>query len=388
MREYDISLGIHKKAHDPELEPFLKERNEKILLFIILLILPIIITSFTLLIVIFSDQDLSLTILAIFSFVFLLIGVVSTQSIYRRLKKFRVTGSVIQDIARIIELFGWRIQSAIFPILIILVIFSFTTRDAEEGAVSPVNGILQILGLFLVFIGVLLILNSLLNHIDSYNQRVMALDDRTPDENIRNELKKWGKILGFKDVKIRLADLPPNYYGKLAIGAKVNNLVFLAYSKIAHFQTEGNNSLVYCVRELCWLSLENRLRYYFFYFIHNTLYLLYLALMGLIVYSITSENHFIHESSLLFCIIVVIILLVADSFIKAYISSYALLLELESDVKVVDLLNSEERPAEEIRRTLRLTEKIDSLSTGYPGFKYRRNALMPETDRKTYWDEL
>ena len=110
--------------------------------------------------------------------------------------------------------------------------------------------------------------------------------------------------------------------------------------------------------------------------------------MGLIVYSITSENHFIHESSLLFCIIVVIILLVADSFIKAYISSYALLLELESDVKVVDLLNSEERPAEEIRRTLRLTEKIDSLSTGYPGFKYRRNALMPETDRKTYWDEL
>jgi hypothetical protein len=84
----------------------------------------------------------------------------------------------------------------------------------------------------------------------------------------------------------------------------------------------------------------------------------------------------------------VIILMIADSFIKAYISSYALLLELESDVKVVNLLNSEERPPEEIKRTLRLIEKIDPLSTRYPGFQYRRNALMPDSERKTYWDNL
>ncbi|MHA1976779.1 MAG: hypothetical protein ACW98I_07780 [Candidatus Hodarchaeales archaeon] len=388
MKEYEISLGMHKKAHDPELDPFLIFGKEKILLFIQLIVLPLIFTTLTVFLVAFSDQDLSLSILALISFVFLLIGVVSTQRIYRRMKKFRVTGSIIQDFLRLLELFGLRIQSALFPLFILLIIFSLVSNNSEEGSGLPINLILQILGLVLVFIGVLLILNSFLNYIDGYNQRVMALDDRTPDENIRKDLKDWGKKLGFKDVKIRLAALPPNYFGKLAIGAKVDDIVFLAYSKIAHFQTEGDNSIIYCVRELCWLSLENRFIYNLYYLIHNTLYTLYLAFFGLIIYSATSKNFLIQESSLILCIIVVVILMLADSFIKAYISSYALLLELESDVKVVEVLSSGKRPAEEIKRSLRLIEKIDPLSTGYPGFKYRRNALMPDSERKTYWDEL
>ena len=304
------------------------------------------------------------------------------------MRKFRVTGSVIQDLLRLLELFGLRIQSALFPIFFLLLIFSLFTNNSEEGSEFPINSILQLLGLVLVFIGILLILNSFLNHIDGYNQRVMALDDRTPGENIRQELKDWGKKLGFKDVKIRLANLPPNYFGKLAIGAKVENSVYLAYSKIAHFQTEGDNSIIYCVRELCWLSLERKSTYYLYYIVHNTLYTLYLAFFGLIIYSATSKNYIIQESSFILCISVVIILMIADSFIKAFISSYALLLELESDVKVVEVLSSEERPSEEIKRALRLIEKIDPLSTGYPGFKYRRNALMPDSERKTYWDEL
>ncbi|PWI48999.1 hypothetical protein CEE45_03530 [Candidatus Heimdallarchaeota archaeon B3_Heim] len=388
MREYEISLGMHKKAHDPELDPFLIFGKEKIVLFILLIILPIIFTSLTLVLIVFSDQDLILSLVVIISCIFLLIGVAATQRIYRRMRKFRVTGSVIQDLVRLLELFGLRVQSALFPIFFLLLIFSLFSSNADEGNELPITGILQILGLVMVFIGVLLILNSYLNHIDEYNQRVMALDDRTPDEKIRQELKNWGKKLGFKDVKIRLAALPPNYFGKLAIGTTVENSVYLAYSKIAHFQAEGDSSLIYCVRELCWLSLESRFTYYLYYIIHNTLYTLYLALFGLVVFSTTSENSIIHKSLLILCILAVIILMIADSFIKAYISSYALLLELESDVKVVEVLSSEERPSEEIKRTLRLIEKIDPLSTGYPGFKYRRNALMQDTERKTYWDEL
>ena len=388
MREYEIAMGMHKKAHDPELDPFLILGKKKLLLFIQLIVIPIIFTSLTVIFVAFSDQDLSLSILALISFIFLLIGVVATQRIYRRMRKFRVTGSVIQDLLRLLELFGLRIQSALFPIFFLLLIFSLFTNNSEEGSEFPINSILQLLGLVLVFIGILLILNSFLNHIDGYNQRVMALDDRTPGENIRQELKDWGKKLGFKDVKIRLANLPPNYFGKLAIGAKVENSVYLAYSKIAHFQTEGDNSIIYCVRELCWLSLERKSTYYLYYIVHNTLYTLYLAFFGLIIYSATSKNYIIQESSFILCISVVIILMIADSFIKAFISSYALLLELESDVKVVEVLTSDQRPAEEIKRSLRLIEKIDPLSSGYPGFKYRRNALMPDTERKTYWDEL
>ncbi|MHA2139591.1 MAG: hypothetical protein ACW98G_17035 [Candidatus Hodarchaeales archaeon] len=387
MREYEISLGMHKKAHDPELDPFLIQGMKKIRLFIQLIVLPVIFTSLTVLVVVISDQNLSLSVLAIIGCIFLLLGVIATQRIYRRMRKFRVTGSVIQDLLRLLELFGLRIQSALFPLFFLLLIFSLFSSNTDEGTL-PITAILQILGLVLVFVGVLLILNSFLNHIDGYNQRVMALDDRTPDESIRQELKNWGKKLGFKDVKIRLAVLPPNYFGKLAIGTAVDNLVYLAYSKIAHFQAKGDSSIIYCVRELCWLSLENRFSYYLYYFVHNTLYTLYLAFFGLIVYSATSENFLIQESSLILCIIVVIILMIADSFIKAYISSYALLLELESDVKVVEVLSSEERPSEEIKRALRLIEKIDPLSTGYPGFKYRRNALMPDSERKTYWDEL
>ena len=388
MREYEIAMGMHKKAHDPELDPFLILGKKKLLLFIQLIVIPIIFTSLTVIFVAFSDQDLSLSILALISFIFLLIGVVATQRIYRRMRKFRVTGSVIQDLLRLLELFGLRIQSALFPIFFLLLIFSLFTNNSEEGSEFPINSILQLLGLVLVFIGILLILNSFLNHIDGYNQRVMALDDRTPGENIRQELKDWGKKLGFKDVKIRLANLPPNYFGKLAIGAKVENSVYLAYSKIAHFQTEGDNSIIYCVRELCWLSLERKSTYYLYYIVHNTLYTLYLAFFGLIIYSATSKNYIIQESSFILCISVVIILMIADSFIKAFISSYALLLELESDVKVVEVLTSDQRPAEEIKRSLRLIEKIDPISSGYPGFKYRRNALMPDTERKTYWDEL
>ncbi len=388
MREYEISLGMHKKAHDPELNPFLILGKEKFLLVVQLIIVPIIITSLTVFFVVFIDPDISLLVFALVSVIFLLLGVIATQSIYRRMRKFRVTGSVIQDLIRILEIFGLRIQSALFPLFFLILIFSLFSNNAEEGSTLPINAILQILGLVLVFVGFLLILNSFLNHIDSYNQRVMALDDRTPDDKIRQELKDWGKRLGFNDVKIRLADLPPNYFGKLAIGSRVQNTVYLAYSKIAHFQTDGDSSIIYCVREMCWLSLENRPRYYLYYLLHNTLYTLYLAFFGLVIYSATSENNLIQESSLIFCIIVVIVLMIADSFIKAYISSYALLLELESDVEVVKVLSSEERPPEEIKRALRLIEKIDPLSTGYPGFKYRRNALMPNSERKTYWDNL
>ncbi len=388
MKEYEVSLGMHKKAHDPELDPFMILGKNKFLLFIQLIIIPIILTSLTVLLVVFFDQDIGLSIIALISIFFLFIGVVSTQRIYGRMRKFRVTGSIVQDFIRILEVFGLRIQSALFPLFFLLLIFSLFSSNAEEGSELPITGILQIVGLVVVFISVLLILNSFLNHIDSYNQRVMALDDRTPDEEMRIELKEWGKKLGFGNVKIRLADLPPNYYGKLAIGAAVDKVVYLAYSKIAHFQTEREDSIIYCVRELCWLSLEKRFLYNVYYLIHNTLFTLYLALFGLVMYSATSENYIIQESSLILCICIVIILMISDSFIKAYISSYALLLELESDVKVIDVLSSEKRPSEEIKRVLRLIEKIDPLSTGYPGFKYRRNALMPDRERKTYWDNL
>jgi len=388
MSEYEISLGMHKKAHDPELDPFMILGKEKLVLFIQLIVLPVILASITVLFVIFFDQGVILSILAIIGLIFLLIGVIATQRIYRRMRKFHVTGSVIQDFIRILEIFGLRIQSALYPLFFLMLFFSLFTQNTEETSTLPLDSIMQILGLVLVFIGVLLILNSFLNHIDGYNQRVMALDDRTPNEKVRHELKDWGKRLGFNDVKIRLAALPPNYFGKLAVGSNIDNTVFLAYSKIAHFQCEEDFSIIYCVRELCWLSLESRFKYYLYYLIHNTLYTIYLALFGLIIYCATSKNYLIAEKSLVPCIIVVVIIMFSDSFIKAYISSYALLLELESDIKAVEVLSSDKHSPEEIKRALRLIEKIDPLSTGYPGFKYRRTALMPESERKTYWDEL
>ncbi|MHA2226815.1 MAG: hypothetical protein ACXAC8_16500 [Candidatus Hodarchaeales archaeon] len=80
--------------------------------------------------------------------------------------------------------------------------------------------------------------------------------------------------------------------------------------------------------------------------------------------------------------------MIADAFLKAYLSSYDLLLELKADEKTVKILTSMNHSNESVKRYLRITEEVDPLSTSYPGFKFRRNALMPKSDRKVYWDEL
>jgi len=233
-----------------------------------------------------------------------------------------------------------------------------------------------------------LILNTFLNYFDKHNQRIMGLDNRSPEVEFRNELKEWGKKIGYDDVKIRLAEIPPNNYGHLAISGRVDNTVFLAYSKIAQFQAKQEHSLVYCVRELCWSSLENRKRFYILTSVHNMLFTLYLGLIGIMLFSSSSESKIIEEKFVLLIIGVVLVIMIADSFMKVYINSYDLLLELQADKTTIDLLTSDDRSMEDIKRILRLTEEVDPLSTAYPGFRFRRSALQPKKEHQEYWDKL
>jgi hypothetical protein len=216
----------------------------------------------------------------------------------------------------------------------------------------------------------------------------MGLDNRSPEEDFRNELKNWGKKLGYTDVKVRLAEIPPNHYGHLAISGKVDNTVYLAYSKIAHFQAKEENGLVYCVRELCWTSMEDRSRYYILSALHNMLFTIYLGLIGLIIYSSSSGVNIVQEKNAILCIGVIFLIILADSFLKVYINSYDLLLELNADKKVVELLTNDHRSGEDIKRILRLTEEVDPLSTSYPGFRFRRSALQPKKEYKSSWEKL
>ncbi len=106
------------------------------------------------------------------------------------------------------------------------------------------------------------------------------------------------------------------------------------------------------------------------------------------IYSSSSGTNIIQEKMGIFCIGVVILIIVADSFIKVYISSYDLLLELQADNDTIELLTDDNRSADNIKRILRLTEDVDPLSTSYPGFKFRRSALQPKKEYKGYWDKL
>ncbi|MHA2294007.1 MAG: hypothetical protein ACXACK_17750 [Candidatus Hodarchaeales archaeon] len=388
MQEHEISLGMHKRSSDPELRPFLISRNNKIMRMVGIIGIPIAISAIILASILFFDQQLILLIIVVTGIISLILSVVVNRSTYRGLRRFQISGSILSDFMRLIETFGLRIQAVLFPIIILLFMVSFITSNNEEGSSDLLGAVVQLVGIFLVFVSVLLILNTFLNQVDAYNGRVMSLDDRTLDEDFRIELKQLGQKLGFDNVKIRLADIRPNYFGKLAVGATDQKTVYLAYSKIAKFQAEREQSFVYCAREVIFLSLENRKLFHVTYSIHNFLFTLYLGLAGFYLYSSSAEIKLIQTELGIICIASIILLMIADAFLKAYLSSYDLLLELKADEKTVKILTSMNHSNESVKRYLRITEEVDPLSTSYPGFKFRRNALMPKSDRKVYWDEL
>lgn len=384
-----MTIGGHRRVRDPDLGPFLIEGKSKTILFCILILFPVIITTSIILSVIFLDQRLVFFLLSSAGILCFFVAIFLTKYTYGQLKRFRLTGSVVQDLYRLIESLGFRIQAAIYPLIFLLFIFSLFFSGGENNETSElISSAVQLFGAVIPFFGVILILNTFLNLLNEANNRISSLADRTPDETFRMELKKWGRTLGFQDVKIRLADLQPNYYGRVAVGAKVGSTVYIGYSKIAQFQAEPDQSLVYCVREICRLSLEKRMYYYLLYSFHNLLFTLFLGLSGILIFSISLGNTIIHEANVLFCVIAIIILLVVDALIKAYIGSFDILLELTADQKTVQVLTTESRSAESIRRSLRLTEEIDPLMTAYLGFKFRRLALLEDDEKKSTWDDL
>ncbi|MHA2226816.1 MAG: hypothetical protein ACXAC8_16505 [Candidatus Hodarchaeales archaeon] len=289
MQEHEISLGMHKRSSDPELRPFLISRNNKIMRMVGIIGIPIAISAIILASILFFDQQLILLIIVVTGIISLILSVVVNRSTYRGLRRFQISGSILSDFMRLIETFGLRIQAVLFPIIILLFMVSFITSNNEEGSSDLLGAVVQLVGIFLVFVSVLLILNTFLNQVDAYNGRVMSLDDRTLDEDFRIELKQLGQKLGFDNVKIRLADIRPNYFGKLAVGATDQKTVYLAYSKIAKFQAEREQSFVYCAREVIFLSLENRKLFHVTYSIHNFLFTLYLGLAGFYLYSSSAE---------------------------------------------------------------------------------------------------
>lgn len=389
MQEYQMIIDRHKKARDPELDPFLIIGRMFYLLLFALILVPVSITVLLMLSVLFFDQQLVFLLLIAFGIIYLLVSVVLANYSYSQLKQFQITGSIFHDLFRLIESFGFRIQAAIFPLIFLLFIFSLLFTGGENGETSDfIGSAIQLFGIAIPFIGVILLLNSFLNYLDDHNGKISSLDDRTPDEDFRQELKNWGRTLGFLDVKIRLADLQPNYFGRVAIGAEAANIVFIGYSKIAQFQAEKDQSLVYCVREICRLSLDKRWSFYLFYVVHNLLFSLYLTLSGMLIFSLSSDTMLIQELNVIFCIVVIVVLIVADAFTKAYISSFDILLELKTDLKTVKVLTTDYSSPESIRRYLRIIEEIDPLMTAYPGFKFRRSALLEKKERRTMWDDL
>ena len=389
MQDYQMTLGMHKRAKDPELKPFLLEGGPLMVLFCILILFPVGITTLTILAIIFLDQILILLLLSIVGLIYLLCALILANSTYKQLKQYQITGSLVQDLFRLIETFGFRIQSAIFPLIFLFFIFSLLFTPGENGEGTDFIGIaVQLFGAIIPFIAIILILNTFVNYRNDYNDKVSSLADRVPEEEFRLELKKWGRDLGFTDVKIRLADLIPNYFGRVAIGAQLNNIVYIGYSKIAQYQAERDQSLVYCVREICRLSLENRWRYYLFYSIHNILFSLYLGLSGLLIFSLSWEFPIIQEPNFIMYCLVIIVLFIADLFTKAYLGSFDILLELKTDQKTVEVLTTDSRSSESIRRYLRLTEDVDPLMTTYLGFKFRHAALLEGDQRKSVWDDL
>ncbi len=388
MQEYELALGMHRRALDPELKPFLLSKNKKIELLIVLVIMPIFVAGIVTLLAIFYNQELVIEVLLVLSAILFILGVIIAKKTYQQLREFHIAGSALQDLLKLVEMFGWRIQAALFPIIFLFILLALFTGNSEEKTSAALESILQIIGVLFIFIGALLVLNSFMNHLDSMNQRVMSLDNRSPSEEFRMDLKTLGKKMGFEDVKTRLGDLPSNYFAKLAIASEVNGIVYIAYSKIAHFQADPRQSFIYCARELCWLSLESRKYFYLLYFVHNTLYVTYLTFIGLMIVSISSDISLIHETLIPVGAVMIILLIIADAFIKTYLSSFELLLELKADRKTIEVLQNTERPIEEIKRDLRLIEKYDPLSTRYPGFQFRRNALHPDFEKKDYWDKL
>ena len=389
MQDYQINISSHKRVRDPELAPFLIEKKLSVILGVLLILVPVLITAILTLSVIFLDQFLILFLLISVGLILFFAAIILAHSTYKQLKQFRITGSVFQDLYRLIESFGFRIQAALFPLIFLLFIFSILFSGAEnDGTSDLISSGLQLFGAIIPFLSIILILNTFMNYLDEYNNRVSSLADRSPEEDFRKELKDWGRTLGFSDVKIRLADLQPNYYGRLAISAELDNIVFIGYSKIAQYQAERDQSLVFCVREICRLSLEKRLAFYLLYSIHNILFTLYLALSGVLILSLSADTIIIQEANIIFCILAIIVLIIADALLKTYISSFDILLELKTDQKTVEVLTTEFRSAESIRRYLRLTEKVDPLMTAYPGFKFRRLALLEEKERRTIWDDL
>jgi len=115
LSEYDLYLKMHKKTRNPDLKPFLYNQEMKIKLLLVIVVIPLLITASLLLSVVFLDQELVLLSLIPFGIIFIMIGIFSTQITYRKLKQFNITGSIIQDFIKLLEIVGWRIQDSSNP---------------------------------------------------------------------------------------------------------------------------------------------------------------------------------------------------------------------------------------------------------------------------------
>jgi len=379
----------HKKSRSRDLSPFLIEKKFIILLIIALVAFPCLIAGLILLLAIFIEQELALLIMFIGGVISCIFVLTLAYLIYSRLKRFLISGSIFDDITRIIETLGIRIQMLIYPTIIMFFIFSIVTGGLEsEGNTNLISQILILIGIALPFIAILLLLNNCVNYVNSFNNRIMSLDDIIPEEKFRLSIKDWGKSLGFNDVKVRFAGISPNYFGNVVIGTKKNGIVYLVFSKIANFQSEPKQREIFCVRELCRIMIEKRWQYYLVNMIHNLLFVLYLSLIGILVFDISSKSNLILISNVPSFFILVLIFIFSDLLFKVYLNSFDLLLELRADQKVVSVMK-EKYHSDEIRRCLRLTAYVEPLISNNQGFIFRRDALLDEQHKKKInWDDL
>lgn len=162
-------------------------------------------------------------------------------------------------------------------------------------------------------------------------------------------LSDWGQTLGFSQVHLTLLDLPSSSRARFVWGNPRGTEVSIVYSQDTYTQADFEQRLIFCVREICRVSVASSREFFLVFAFYNLVFMSYFGLIGVLVVPLASISP---EKSFLFCIFAILVYILADTLFKVFIGVFEKLVEFKANQKTVLLLASETRPAVSIQRIL------------------------------------